>query len=425
VVASNNTTPAPTITANGSTKKSNKDTEKEQKEKERAEAKADKKSSATVIEDYQLVEQTPPPSKRHNVNDFEGDAEDTANNKSYKANGVTKTASKLSSHIGGKKGKNINSKVDTNNTHQLFTNNKEDSVTRMESDMKRLKADLQGSRNTESDLRSQINNHLIGDKTLRNEVYQLRHDNENLQNKLHNLVTSRQQDKTTLAQLDKKLAEERKSKSTFEQQLISERKNKRLEEAAAARALAMANTRGECTDSCKIRRRELESEINQTRRELQLRQDQIRQLERDSQTLRQYQDAQNETEVLMSALSAMQDKNAHLEKSLSAETRLKLDLFSALGEAKRQIEIHQGLLLQREQEIRELKSKVAEVMALSPYASVITSEHNGMGCHDAMPHFSSSFTIPTMQNGSPPKQGNVLTMSSLNPNASDYTPVNK
>lgn len=44
----------------------------------------------------------------------------------------------------------------------------------------------------------------------------------------------------------------------------------------------------------------------------------------------------------MSALSAMQDKNAHLENSLSAETRLKLDLFSALGDTKRQLEISQG-----------------------------------------------------------------------------------
>lgn len=41
----------------------------------------------------------------------------------------------------------------------------------------------------------------------------------------------------------------------------------------------------------------------------------------------------------MSALQAMQDKNTTLEKNLSAETRVKLDLFSALGEAKRQLEI--------------------------------------------------------------------------------------
>lgn len=41
----------------------------------------------------------------------------------------------------------------------------------------------------------------------------------------------------------------------------------------------------------------------------------------------------------MSALTAMQDKNATLEKNLSAETRVKLDLFSALGDARRQLEI--------------------------------------------------------------------------------------
>lgn len=46
----------------------------------------------------------------------------------------------------------------------------------------------------------------------------------------------------------------------------------------------------------------------------------------------------------MSALSAMQDKTQHLENSLSAETRIKLDLFSALGDAKRQLEIAQGTL---------------------------------------------------------------------------------
>ena len=44
----------------------------------------------------------------------------------------------------------------------------------------------------------------------------------------------------------------------------------------------------------------------------------------------------------MSALSAMQDKNAHLETSLSAETKVKLDLFSALGEAKRELQILQS-----------------------------------------------------------------------------------
>lgn len=47
----------------------------------------------------------------------------------------------------------------------------------------------------------------------------------------------------------------------------------------------------------------------------------------------------SESEIILGALNALQDKNTHLENSLSAETRIKLDLFSALGEAKRQLEI--------------------------------------------------------------------------------------
>lgn len=47
----------------------------------------------------------------------------------------------------------------------------------------------------------------------------------------------------------------------------------------------------------------------------------------------------------MSALQAMQEKNSTLEKNLSAETRVKLDLFSALGEAKRQLEIKDSELI--------------------------------------------------------------------------------
>lgn len=55
--------------------------------------------------------------------------------------------------------------------------------------------------------------------------------------------------------------------------------------------------------------------------------------------LQPYKQSQDKIDFVMSALSTLKDKNAHLEHSLSAETRIKLDLFSALGEAKRQLEI--------------------------------------------------------------------------------------
>lgn len=365
-------------------------------------------STPTGDDDYPYIEQNV--NKKLNDYQDENSVNDTKNNK---ANGVafktSSSSSKLNTQkdVSTRKGKSINTKETTaNNT---YTNNKDEVIVRLEGDIKRLKADLQTSRNCEQELRCQINNLVIGDKSMKSELYQLRQDNENLQNKLHNLVMSRQQDKQNMVTLERKLLEEQKNRKLTEQQLTSEKNKKKAED--QARAVAMASTRGECLESCKVRRKELENEVKQIRRELKVREDQIRQLERETQSLRKYKEAQNETEVLMSALSAMQDKNTHLENSLSAETRVKLDLFSALGEAKRQLEIHQGLLHQKDQEIADLKSKVAEVMALMPD----TSNYHGPISPDSVPssHFSNKFV----------QEEDVLSKSSLNPNASDYTPI--
>ena len=73
-----------------------------------------------------------------------------------------------------------------------------------------------------------------------------------------------------------------------------------------------------------------------------------------------------ETELLYSALTAMQGKNTHLEHSLSSETRLKLDLFSALGDTRRQLEIVQNQLANKEKELEVFKGKFAEAMAVMP-----------------------------------------------------------
>lgn len=109
--------------------------------------------------------------------------------------------------------------------------------------------------------------------------------------------------------------------------------------------LLPCSLRNECSESCRSRRGELEAEVKRARREQRAAEERVRGMERENAALRQYKDTQSDTEVLMSALSAMQDKNSHLESSLSAETRVKLDLFSALGEAKRQLEISQGMYL--------------------------------------------------------------------------------
>ena len=71
-----------------------------------------------------------------------------------------------------------------------------------------------------------------------------------------------------------------------------------------------------------------------------------------------------------------------------------------------------ALLAKRELEIADLKQKIAEVLALMP-----ASSYNGSLCISecqSTPLFASKF--------SPPHEEDVLAKSSLNPNASDYTP---
>ncbi|XP_038155733.1 macoilin-1 [Cyprinodon tularosa] len=286
---------------------------------------------------------------------------------------------------------------------------KPDTLVRLEQDMKRLKADLQANRQLESELRSQLSSLSSQDRSLRSELGQLRQDNELLQNKLHSAVQAKQKDKQTISQLEKRLKAEQEARALVEKQLAEERKRKKMEEATAARAVALAAaTRVESTDSLRGRIRELETECKKLSMDMKLKEEQIRDLEGKCQELRKYKENEKDTEVLMSALSAMQEKTQHLENSLSAETRIKLDLFSALGDAKRQLEIAQGQIHQREQEIVELKQKIAEVMAVMPSLSYSSDSSN---LSPVTPHYSSKF-----MDNSP---------SSLDPNASVYQPLKK
>lgn len=54
---------------------------------------------------------------------------------------------------------------------------------KLEADIKRLKSDLQSSRQVEQELRSQINTLITGDRQAKGDIQQLQHDNDQLQNK--------------------------------------------------------------------------------------------------------------------------------------------------------------------------------------------------------------------------------------------------
>lgn len=359
----------------------------------------------------------------------------------------------VSTSSSGKKrnDKNKDSNIVTNN---LLTPNatykssvKDELVFKLESEIKKLKADLQSSKANEQELRSRLNQATSDDKGARAEIQalqqnndQLHLDKENLLAKYNNLVSAMQQEKQSTSMLEKRIQEEKKLNASLESQLNNERKarqkaersleHQQSESNASSKASSSrssqssmpnspfsnntcTNGTSECSSEvCKLKRKEIECEINSLRREMSIREEKIRQMDREAQSLRQYKETQNDTELLMSAFSAMKEKAQHLEYSLSAETRLKLDLFSALGDAKRQLEISHGkcccffslfipccslllnliapllvllcmiisylhprtaLMAKKEKEIDELKSKIAEVMAVMPTTSTAYS----------------------------------------------------
>nr|XP_037281825.1 macoilin-like isoform X2 [Rhipicephalus microplus] len=404
----------------------------------------------------------PPPRRTSSVNDFDASTDEVRDKTAFKVNGVcsnggsnvlstsvTTRSSKWNQHqqqanctkeaVSTASGGSTSRRATKNNCTTTNNNLSNSSLTamplavvghhprdehyqRLEADVKRLKTDLQASRQTEQELRSQLHSLSAGERSVKNELLQLQQDNESLQNKLHNLVTARQQDKSNVNLLEKRLQEERKLRGVLETQLSQERKAKKAEEAAAARAaVAMATARSECTESCKARRRDLENDVRQLRRDLKVREDQLRAMEREAQSLRQYKDSIGDTEILMSALSAMQDKNAHLENSLSAETRLKMDLFSALGEAKRQQEICQAMLNHKEKEVEDLKTKIAEVMAVMPATSTYPAAPAPVSLDSEL--VSSLLYSPKfITSPGPATEEKKIPKSNLDPNASVYTP---
>uniref|UniRef100_A0A671QDU7 Macoilin-like n=1 Tax=Sinocyclocheilus anshuiensis TaxID=1608454 RepID=A0A671QDU7_9TELE len=188
---------------------------------------------------------------------------------------------------------------------------------RLEQEMRKLKGELQVSRQSEQELRSHICNLTNSEHSLRPEVSLLRHANELLQNKIQCLTKSRQKDKQNCSLLEKKIRMETEAQVAVEKQLAEVRAQKCDE------ATILLRSRNRCTEQ--------------------------------------------EADALLSALSSLQDKAQHLEYNLSAETRLKLDLFSALGDARRQLEIAQGSShFKLYHEVKEMKQKLAEAMAVAP-----------------------------------------------------------
>jgi len=242
---------------------------------------------------------------------------------------------------------------------------------KLESDVKRLKCDLQLSRNRENELRDQIVCYMSSERSLKSEISSLLVEKSGLEARINNLISTKAVEKQTLTSLEKKLAEEKKQRSDFQLKLETERKSKK--EANAERNLAQAQ---QSANSACVQK--LEAEIAKLRDELARTEQRANTAEEEIMTLRKSAGAHGDPEQLINALNQAQDNQQQLEHSLSSETKIKMDLFSALGEAKRQLQIRENMLMVKDREILDLKGSIAEMLAVGS-SNGISSIMNSLG----------------------------------------------
>uniref|UniRef100_A0A5S6Q6Q8 Macoilin n=1 Tax=Trichuris muris TaxID=70415 RepID=A0A5S6Q6Q8_TRIMR len=299
------------------------------------------------------------------------------NRRNRKKGGPLASASSLSSHTG--QGSVVaNSKRDTDlsptgitkdthawslSGHRSCPKELSADAAALEMEMEKLRTDLRASKSKEYELRLQVQQLTVSEKSIKGELSNFKFLHDQLQNRVQSMMRAKAQDKTSIQTMEKQVAEATKAREKAERQLQQERRSsKRREEAVRQQAIANTlSSRLEC-DHCR-RRRDLEKEMKQLRKELTTRDDHIRELDEQLESLRSYKES-NDVEVLAGVVAAMESKNTHLEESLSSETRIKLDLFSALGDARRQHEITQGLLKKKEEEVDKLTQRVKELTNL-------------------------------------------------------------
>uniref|UniRef100_A0A915Q572 Macoilin n=1 Tax=Setaria digitata TaxID=48799 RepID=A0A915Q572_9BILA len=226
-----------------------------------------------------------------------------------------------------------------------------------------LRNDLRAARSQENELRCMLQQYINTEKHLKGELQQLKLKQEQSDSKLANVMKAREQDKSAMQLLEKRLMDAQTKKNELERELNAEKRSKIKEEHAAARALAAAqsNKSFECSEACKTRKADLEKELRAVRRELKAKEELANEYEEELQQLRQYKESNDLQkmiivlyifEELRVALRVIREKNTHLEKSLSAENRLKQKLFYALNEARGQMADFQQQLFARDADLR-------------------------------------------------------------------------
>ncbi|CAB0030960.1 unnamed protein product [Trichogramma brassicae] len=232
---------------------------------------------------------------------------------------------------------------------------------------------------------------------------------------IHGLNNSRQMDKQT-STLERKLVEERRQRQAVETNLNTERRNRRIAEEQLSVVPPPPPPRQECTDSCKTRRTQMEQELKKLRRELSDLGERCKSYENKEAYCMEHH---SNHASIMATINNLRKSHDELQQALSAETRIKLDLFSALGEAKRELEIKEKTMQRQEKDLEQLKAVIAQDLAVMPQKfgptppTCSTSKLRGLN---------NDVNVVNMQIRANESPCPGCTVSNLDPNATAYTP---
>jgi len=168
-------------------------------------------------------------------------------------------------------------------------------------------------------------------------------------------VSTRAGEKATLSTLEKKLADERKQKADYQLKLESERKSKK-EQANAERAAHQTKTHYEMS--------KLEAEIMGLKAELQVSEDRRRVAEAEAYDFKKQAREHGDPKTLSLNFEMLKSQKHEIEKKLDAEVKIKLDLFSALGNAKRQLRDQDDQILMKDKEIAEMNRHFSDALSI-------------------------------------------------------------
>ncbi|CAF0818887.1 unnamed protein product [Rotaria sordida] len=299
-------------------------------------------------------------------------------------------------------------------------------ISKLEADVQRLNQTLDKHKYSEIQLRAQVTDL----KNLRKDLDDLRAENNDLKTKYDSVNTQRQRDKQRLTDFERNLNEERQNRQRIETQIKTEKTlTKKLQDDLTK--LSLTPAKSECTEQCIKRKRDLENETREIRKLLNDKDERIKILDNEIKALK-YRESQADTEVLYQHLTQLRERNAQLQDSLSAETRIKLDLFSALGEVKRQLEIANGAIREKERElIVALQSQHQANSCIfngHPHSHCSTSSGHSSPTHQLIdtnnnpttimtPSCSTTMFYPPTAVTPPPLQNAT---SNLDPNAQDF-----